>query len=113
MSVTKDQYTAVEGVTLLVESGDNIEQNFALSIASGIDHTIEAATKIFTDRSGNIHVEAGSPINLVKVYSMSGSLCISESPATESAIVNAGGLKGVYVVEVQTSGSVKRAKIRL
>lgn len=113
MSVTKDQYTAVEGVTLLVESGDNIEQNFALSIASGIDHTIEAATKIFTDRSGNICIEAGSPINLVKVYSMSGSLCISESPATESAIVNAGGLKGVYVVEVQTSGSVKRAKIRL
>ena len=113
MSVTKEQYTAVEGVTLVVESGDNIEQNFALSIASGIDHTIEAATKIFTDRSGNIHVEAGSPINLVKVYSMSGSLCISESPATESAIVNAGGLKGVYVVEVQTSGSVKRAKIRL
>lgn len=113
MSVTKDQYTAVEGVTLLVESGDNIEQNFALSIASGIDHTIEVATKIFTDRSGNIHVEAGSPINLVKVYSMSGSLCISESPATESAIVNAGGLKGVYVVEVQTAGSVKRAKVRL
>lgn len=113
MSVTKEQYTAVEGVTLLVESGDNIEQNFALSIASGIDHTIEAATKIFTDRSGNIHVEAGSPINLVKVYSMSGSLCISESPATESAIVNAGGLKGVYVVEVQTAGSVKRAKVRL
>ena len=113
MSVTKEQYTAVEGVTLLVESGDNIEQNFALSIASGIDHTIEVATKIFTDRSGNIHVEAGSPINLVKVYSMSGSLCISESPATESAIVNAGGLKGVYVVEVQTAGSVKRAKVRL
>lgn len=113
VSVVKDQYTAVEGVTLLVESGDNIEQNFALSIASGIDHTIEAATKIFTDRSGNIRIEAGSPINLVKVYSMSGSLCITESPATESAVINAGGLKGVYIVEVQTAGSVKRAKVRL
>lgn len=113
MSVTKDQYTAAEGVVVTVEEGDNIEQNFALTIISGIDHTIEAATKIFTDRAGNIRIEAGSPIELVKVYSMSGNLCISENPATESAIINAGGLKGIYIVEVQTAGNVKRAKVRL
>lgn len=113
MCVTKDQYTAAEGVVLTVEEGDNIEQNFALTIISGIDHTIEADTKIFTDRAGNIRIEAGSPIDLVKVYSMSGSLCISESPATESAIIDAGGLKGIYIVEVQTAGNVKRAKVRL
>lgn len=113
MSVTKDQYTAVDGVIVLVEEGEEIEQNFELTIITGIDHTAEAATKIFTDRSGNIRIEAGSPIELVKVYSMSGSLCITESPATESAIINADNLKGVYIVEVQTAGSVKRAKVRL
>lgn len=113
MSVTKDQYTAVDGVIVLVEEGEEIEQNFELTIITGIDHTAEAATKIFTDRSGNIRIEAGSPIELVKVYSMSGSLCITESPATESAIINAANLKGVYIVEVQTAGSVKRAKVRL
>lgn len=113
MKVTKDQYTAVEGVTVSVEKGDDIEQNFALTIITGIDHTAEVATKIFTDRSGNIRIEAGRPIELVKVYSMSGSLCITESPATESAIINAANLKGVYIVEVQTAGSVKRAKVRL
>ena len=113
MSVTKDQYTAVDGVIVLVEEGEEIEQNFELTIITGIDHTAEAATKIFTDRSGNIRIEAGSPIELVKVYSMSGSLCITESPATESAVINAANLKGVYIVEVQTAGSVKRAKVRL
>lgn len=113
MSVTKDQYTAVDGVIVLVEEGEEIEQNFELTIITGIDHTAEAATKIFTDRSGNIRIEAGSPIELVKVYSMSGSLCITESPATESAVINADNLKGVYIVEVQTAGSVKRAKVRL
>lgn len=113
MSVTKDQYTAVDGVIVSVEEGEEIEQNFELTIITGIDHTAEAATKIFTDRSGNIRIEAGSPIELVKVYSMSGSLCITESPATESAVINADNLKGVYIVEVQTAGSVKRAKVRL
>ena len=113
MSVTKDQYTAVDGVIVLVEEGEEIEQNFELTIITGIDHTAEAATKIFTDRSGNIRIEAGSPIELVKVYSMSGSLCITESPAAESAVINADNLKGVYIVEVQTAGSVKRAKVRL
>ena len=113
MSVTKDNYTAAEGITITVEEGEDIEQNFELTIITGIDHTAEAAMKIFADRSGNIHIEAGTPIEMVKVYSMSGSLCITESPATESAIINAANLKGVYIVEVQTAGSVKRAKVRL
>lgn len=113
MSVTKDDYTAAEGVTVNVNEGEDIEQNFELTIITGIDHTAETAMKIFTDHSGNIHIEAGTPINLVKVYSMSGSLCMTESPATESATINASNLKGVYIVEVQTAGSVKRAKVRL
>lgn len=112
MSVSKDSYTGVEGVIVAVDK-DDVEQNFELTVISGIDHTAEAATKIFTDRAGNIHIKAGAPIDLVKVYSISGSLCITESPATDSAVINAANLKGVYIVEVQTAGNVKRAKVRL
>ena len=108
MTVSKDNYTGVDGV--LVTVNEDTEQNFELTIISGIDHTTENATKIFTDRTGNIHVVADAVIETIKVYSTSGSLCITETPASESAVINAGDLKGIYVVEVQTAGSVKRAK---
>lgn len=111
MTVSKDNYTGVDGV--LVTVNEDTEQNFELTIISGIDHTTENATKIFTDRTGNIHVVADAVIETIKVYSTSGSLCITETPASESAVINAGDLKGIYVVEVQTAGSVKRAKVRL
>ena len=111
MTVSKDNYTGVDGV--LVTINEDTEQNFELTIISGIDHTTENATKIFTDRTRNIHVVADAIIETIKVYSTSGSLCITETPASESAIINAGDLKGIYVVEVQTAGSVKRAKVRL
>lgn len=111
MTVSKDNYTGVDGV--LVTVNEDTEQNFELTIISGIDYTTENATKIFTDRTGNIHVVADAVIETIKVYSTSGSLCITETPASESAVINAGDLKGIYVVEVQTAGSVKRAKVRL
>ena len=111
MSVSHEDYTGVDGITVTVGDED-IEQNFQVTIISGIDHTAEKAMKIYT-HMGNIHIEADATIEIVKVYSMSGSLCMTEAPASESAIINAGGLKGIYVVEVQTAGSVKRVKVRL
>lgn len=111
ISVSHDEFTVIEGETVLVETQD-IEKNFSMTVITGIDHTAEKAMKIYT-HSGNIYIEAGAVIETVKIYSMSGSLCASEAPASESAVINAGGLKGIYVVEVQTPGSVKRAKVRL
>ena len=111
ISVSHDEFTVIEGETVLVETQD-IEKNFSMTVVTGIDHTAEKAMKIYT-HSGNIYIEAGAVIETVKIYSMSGSLCASEPPASESAVINVGGLKGIYLVEVQTPGSVKRAKVRL
>ncbi len=111
MSVSHEDYSSIEGIIVPVADQD-IEQNFQMATTTGIDHTAEKAMKIYTHMD-NIHIEAGATIETVKVYSMSGSLCITEAPASESAVINAGGLKGIYVVEVQTTGSVKRVKVKL
>ncbi len=111
MSVSHEDYTAIEGVPVSVADQD-IEQDFQMATTTGIDHTAEKAMKIYT-HMGNIYIEAGATIEIVKIYSMSGSLCATEAPASESAVINAGGLKGIYVVEVQTTGSVKRVKVKL
>ena len=131
----KDSQAPIEGATVTMQSGEVIytattDETGAYSISvmqpgkeyemtvskdnyTGVDGCLLYTSPSPRDRSSNILVVADAIIETIKVYSTSGSLCITETPASESAIINAGDLKGIYVVEVQTAGSVKRAKVRL
>ncbi len=92
-------------------------QTYVLSLVlvledpSGIEENAETGMKIYTT-TDQLHVEAASPIQSVKVYAANGTLCLSATPAEEQAILDTSNWKGIYMVEVQTDNAVKQAKVQ-